>query len=38
LLLPLLPDAAAISSGARKWSLVFVGIGVGAIIAALFQV
>ena len=30
--------AADVSSGARKWSLVFVGIGVGAIVAALFQV
>ena len=30
--------AAEVSSGARKWSLVFVGIGVGAIVAALFQV
>ena len=29
--------AAAVTSGARKWSLVFVGIGVGAIVAALFQ-
>ena len=27
-----------ISSGAQKWSLVFVGIGCGAIVAALFQV
>lgn len=26
-----------VSAGARKWSLVFVGIGVGAIISALFQ-
>lgn len=31
-------SAADVSSGARKWSLVFVGIGVGAIVAALFQV
>ena len=27
-----------LDSGARKWSLVFVGIGLGAVVAALFQV
>ena len=32
------PDPDAITSGARKWSLVFVGIGVGAVFAALLQV
>lgn len=37
-LLALVPAVDDLSSGASKWALVFVGIGLGAAVAALFQV